>query len=194
VFDVSDNTATVSDSARLVADLNIETTPIFKATVGTTGIVGETTDQFQAITPYVPHHNRHFVLYAHRLVGGGLVDVFQQRGYILDLSGTFADVVGQPRITGTPTTITGLSSVTEYYFKITPKYDAFNGTDSSRSHDHVLHAHANRAHLNPVKHDAEIMAWDGSFTGVAVKYTTNVFDTSGAVFTTPRSRPKPPIR
>jgi hypothetical protein len=161
VFDVSDNTATVSDSARpgrrpKYRDDSI----IFKATVGTTGIVGETTDQFQAITPYVPHHNRHFVLYAHRLVGGGLVDVFQQRGYILDLSGTFADVVGQPRITGTPTTITGLSSVTEYYFKITPKYDAFNGTDSSRSHDHVLHAHANRAHLNPVKHDAEI--WRGT--------------------------------
>jgi hypothetical protein len=100
-----------------------------------------------------------------------------------DLSGTFADVVGTTTyITGTPTTITGLSSVTEYYF-ITPKYDAFNGTDSSRSHDHVrINAHANRAHLNPVVSTTQIdLAW-GRSSPASPKYnTTNVFDTSGAV-------------
>jgi hypothetical protein len=78
MFDVSDNTATTFRIPRLVADLNIETT-YFKATVHRIRN-RRSNDQFQAITPYVPHHNRHFVLYAHRLVGGGLVDVFQQRG------------------------------------------------------------------------------------------------------------------
>jgi hypothetical protein len=153
--------------------------------VGTTGIVGETTDQFQAITPYVPHHNRHFVLYAHRLVGGGLVDVFQQRGYIL---GFERDVRRRRRtttyITGTPTTITGLSSVTEYYLKLrrnttrltertvrvatttyyTPTLTALTSTPSSTTQIDL--------------------AWDGSFTGVAVIQYHERIRHVGAVFTT----------
>lgn len=189
VFDVSDSSASnITTSSYSVTDLNIETIYYFKATpVGTSGIVGTTTDVFQATTPYVPTITD---ISCYTVTNSSVIVLwdgsFNNVDIYWDLNGTFVSPVGsKTTVSGNSNTITGLSSSTLYYFKVVPKYDTFAGTagtivSTTTYYNPVLSTltstSASTSQIN--------LAWDGSFTGVLIKYnTTNIFDTSGAVFT-----------
>lgn len=190
VFDVSDNIATnITTSSYSVAGLNIETTYYFKATpVGTSGIVGTTTDVFQETTPYIPK----ITTVSCYTVNNSTAVVswdgsFNNVDIYWDLSGTFVTPVGsKTSISGNSNTITGLSGSMKYYFKVLPKYDTFAGTagtivNTTTYYNPVLSTLTS----TPASTSQINLVWDGFFTGVLIKYnTTNVFDTSGAVFTT----------